>query len=292
MSAAKALAAYASCDPKADVNCESYLSAFTFGDEFRHHLESTGSTRKYDGPCWSPFIRWDVDRDDLERALADARLLVNSIEARFQTGDELLVYFSGRKGFHVELPTVLWQPEPTIVFNRVAKRFAVEVAEASQVEIDAKVYDKLRAFRAPNSRHPKTGLHKVRLTLEEFRRSTLDEIKSIAGSPRRFELPQVERRCDQAQSDWQAASDWVSQQAATSVSRGGARLNRLTLDFIREGAKPGERANRLFSAAANLAEFPSVNELALALLTEPALDSGLPPSEVKRQIECGLSHRV
>ncbi len=60
---------------------------------------------------------------------------------------------------------------------------------------------------------------------------------------------------------------------------------------MRDGAKPGERANRLFSAAANLEEFASVNELAFALLTEPALDSGLPPGEVRRQIECGLSHR-
>jgi hypothetical protein len=30
--------------------------------------------------------------------------------------------------------------------------------------------------------------------------------------------------------------------------------------------------------------------LAHALLTEAALDSGLPPSEVRRQIDCGLEH--
>jgi hypothetical protein len=29
-----------------------------------------------------------------------------------------------------------------------------------------------------------------------------------------------------------------------------------------------------------------------ALLTESALDSGLPPNEVRRQIDCGLSHHV
>ena len=32
-------------------------------------------------------------------------------------------------------------------------------AELAAVTIDAGIYDRVRAFRAPNSRHPKTGLH-------------------------------------------------------------------------------------------------------------------------------------
>jgi hypothetical protein len=48
----------------------------------------------------------------------------------------------------------------------------------------------------------------------------------------------------------------------------------------------------LFSAAANLAEFGCPPALAHALLTETALDSGLPPNDVRRQIDCGLSHHV
>ena len=46
----------------------------------------------------------------------------------------------------------------------------------------------------------------------------------------------------------------------------------------------------MFSAAANLAEFGCPVELAHELLTEAALDSGLSPSETRRQIDCGLSH--
>jgi hypothetical protein len=47
----------------------------------------------------------------------------------------------------------------------------------------------------------------------------------------------------------------------------------------------------LFSAAANLAELGCSFDLASALLSEAALDSGLSPSEVRRQIECGLNHK-
>jgi hypothetical protein len=45
-----------------------------------------------------------------------------------------------------------------------------------------------------------------------------------------------------------------------------------------------------FQAAANPGEFGCPAELAHALLTGAALDSGLTPSETRRQIDCGLAH--
>jgi hypothetical protein len=51
----------------------------------------------------------------------------------------------------------------------------------------------------------------------------------------------------------------------------------------------GDRHRLLYSAARNLGEFGCPHELAWALLSEAALDSGLPPREVRRQIECGLA---
>jgi hypothetical protein len=62
------------------------------------------------------------------------------------------------------------------------------------------------------------------------------------------------------------------------------------MDFIREGADTGDRHRLLFSAAANLREFACTPALAHALLTPAALDSGLSPRDVQRQIDCGLSH--
>jgi hypothetical protein len=100
----------------------------------------------------------------------------------------------------------------------------------------------------------------------------------------------------QAAADWQAALQAVEREAEAEAARRAAvangvpGLNRATLDFIRDGADRGDRHRLLFSAAANLAEFSCPPALAHALLTEAALDSGLPPSEVRRQIECGLKH--
>jgi hypothetical protein len=61
------------------------------------------------------------------------------------------------------------------------------------------------------------------------------------------------------------------------------------LEFIRRGAAQGDRHRLLYSAARNLADLRCPADLAYALLTESALDSGLPPSDVRRQISCGLN---
>ena len=62
------------------------------------------------------------------------------------------------------------------------------------------------------------------------------------------------------------------------------------MSIIREGAEQGDRHRLLFSAAANLAEFGSLDDLIVALLTPVGLDTGLQAREVARQIECGIQH--
>jgi hypothetical protein len=296
--AGAALAGYASCDPRAEVEREVYLSAFAFGEDFRRHLTETGSSKGYDGLCWAPWLWWDIDRaDDLEAALSDARRLAAGILQRYRTldDDDLLLFFTGSKGAHVGLP-ITWGPAPSVTFHRVARRFGEALAAAVGVSIDTGVYDKVRLFRAPNSWHPKTGLHKRRLTLDELLRLDAGRIRELAREPEPFDLPAVTAANDQAAADWQAAEAAVTSevegkaQPRAAVADGTPRLNRETTDFIRDGAVEPHRHRRLFSAAANLAEFSCPAALAHALLTEPALDSGLTPADVRRQIECGLAH--
>ena len=169
----KAFDAYAACDERAHVESEAYLSAFTFGEPFRQHLQVTGSTKRYDGPCGSQWLWFDLDRDEtqggIDAALADARTLCVQLAERFAVADEdLLAFYSGSKGFHVGLPLAGFDPEPLPVFHRVARRLAEQVADAADVVIDTGIYDKVRAFRAPNSKHDKTGRHKRRLTVDEL----------------------------------------------------------------------------------------------------------------------------
>lgn len=97
--------------------------------------------------------------------------------------DVMLLFFSGRKGFHVGLPTALWNAQPAAIFHSYAKHFATCLAGLAKVEIDTGVYDRVRLFRAPNSRHQKTGRHKRRLYADEFFRMSAADILTHADTP-------------------------------------------------------------------------------------------------------------
>jgi len=286
---------YAACDARAEVEQEGYLSAFCYGSEMlakvtNHEMD----VRRFTGLCWASWLWWDIDRDgNLARGQREARQLVQGICQRFSLQEgEVLVFFSGRKGFHVGLPTSLFDPQPGNQFNRIARQFAQQLADAAGVQIDAQIYDKVRPFRAPNSRHPATGLYKRQLDVSTLAELSADEIVSLAAAPSPFAVPAVKHRSEIAASDWLAAEAVVADQVRQGRrTREASALNRATLDFIRDGAANGIRATRLFSAAANLAEFKCPPALAHALLTEAALDSGLSPSEVRRQIDSGLNHQ-
>lgn len=290
-----AFAAYCDCDNRAEVNREAYLSAFTFTDEFGEHLQMTRSTKGYMGRCGASWLWFDIDSEDLGNATDDARRLCAGIVERYGVDDEsMLIFFSGSKGYHVGLPTaLLGSPPPSDVFHKVVRRFAVTLVDRFGVTIDTGVYDRVRAFRAPNSLHPKTDLHKRRLSFDELLHLKVDALVRLASEPEAFNIPDAPDANLQAVADWQAAIEAVTAESQALAERRqanvGATLNRQTREFIIDGAVQGDRHRLLFSAAANLAEFGCPPALAHALLTESALDSGLPPSEVQRQIECGLA---
>ena len=290
-----ALVAHASCDPQAEVDSECYLSAFTFGDEFRDHLATNGTTKGYSGPCGALWLWFDLDDgDDAGRVLSDARRLCAGLVDRYGIdGDDLLIFYSGSKGYHVGLPMALCgSPAPSLLFHRVARKFAEATADRVRVAIDCGVYDRVRLFRAPNSRHQKTGRYKRRVSFDELMGLRQDAIERTAAAPEPFDVPMAPAMDITAVGDWNAATEAVSADDAAIAERRttitGATLNRLTVDFIRDGATAGDRHRLLFSAAANLAEFGASFELVKALLNEPALDSGLTPSDVTRQIRCGV----
>ena len=295
-----ALAGYCACDAAAKVVSEAYLSAFQFPRAVEGWMEAHGTPKGYAGACGSPWLWFDIDdADDLGEALRSTRRLVGALLQRYRTldDDDVLTFFSGSKGFHVGLP-LTWGPMPSLTFHLASRRMAEALAQLAGVNIDAGVYDRVRAFRAPNSRHPKTGLHKRRLSLGELTHLTADRIRDLAREPLPFDLPRPSAIDPTAAGDWAQAEAGAVQQAEGRAQRrgdfamNGPALNRATMDYIRDGAAVpvGDRHRTLFSAAANLAEFGCPPALAHALLGEAGRDSGLSPSDVARQIDCGLSH--
>jgi hypothetical protein len=302
--AGKVWAAYCSCDAKAAVDEEGYLSAFRFDGGFAEHLARTGSPKGFAGSTWSPFVWFDVDRDEaaggIERALADTRKLVNTLDERHGIPRCVLVPFlSGGKGFHVGLPTALWLPPAGEHFHATAKHFALSIAKEAGVVIDEGVYDRVRPFRAPNSRHPRTGLHKRYVEVGILDTVTVRGVLDMARRPEPFDVPSTVDVDDPSflVALWERSAHAVKAEAAgieerrAEIANGtrAATVNKLTRAFLAgEVVTVGDRHRLLFSAAANLTECGCSLNAVRALLTEPALDVGLPPKDVERGIVCGF----
>lgn len=292
--AAAALAGHCAADPRAEPACECYLSAFTFGTEFREHLAARGTPKGFTGPCWSAWLWLDIDRPgDPAAALADARRLAAFVLERYPklSEDDILTFYSGGKGYHLGVP-LTHNPDPAAEFHRVAGRLAARLAAGAGVRTDASIYDRVKLFRAPNSRHPRSGLHKRPLTHRELFGLTPARVAELAREPAPCEVPSVGELIPELEQDWDEAAAAVRAEAAARAADrpAGGRVQRETLDFIRAGADDGERALRLFRSAANLRECDIPPGIVAELLTEAGLDSLLPPAEVARQIGCGIDH--
>lgn len=276
---------------------EAYLSHFIFGPELVAHFKAhRNSVAGYAGPCGARWLYFDIDRTDRNEAVEDCRQLVRTIQQRYPALEgDVPIYFSGSKGFHV-LIELAHRPPPCVGFQNVARMFAESLAAQAGVRVDSAIYDLNRIVRAPNSKHPKTGLFKRRIETEALFGLSLEGILGMAKHPSGDGLPTVRGPVPQLAQDWRDAEQAAARKReARAVVRhdgaaGNARAPKYLLDFLRFGTDAGERARTLFRCAAWLTEHGAPPALVSALLTEPGCDVGLAPSEVARQIQCGITH--
>jgi hypothetical protein len=304
------LIAAATVNPPFDPTREQYATAFHYDRSMLAHLKANGgSSAGFGGAVWSSGLHFDLDAaDDLAPALEAGRRLTTTILQRYTALAEadLEIYYSGSRSIHVELP-LPHRPHPGPMFHLVCRKLAFRMAKLAGldavggVKFDEGNYDKVRLWRLVNSRHAKTGLHKVRLNYDELMHLTVDGVRKLATVPRPFmAVDSALTPTLQLESDWQQAAEAVirEQQSKAALriedaaAGGPDRLNRATMDFVRDGAGTGDRHRLLYSAACNLAEFHCPPRLAFALLMPSALDSGLAPTDAGRQIECGLKDTV
>ena len=292
-----AFTAHISAVPKSATAGECFLSHFQFPDEFRQHLKSTGSTAGYAGPTWLEWLIFDIDvAGDIDEALKQVRRLAAWLVNRFKIEpDDVMIFYSGSKGFHIGLRSSLWGGQPAKEFHKYARQFAEVLAANADVKIDTGVYARVNLLRAPNSRHAKTGRFKVQLMFDELQTLTPDEIFVIAANPRKGSIPEHTTYSPEAAECWAEVCRLVdddqtaTKERKTSGSKSG-KLNPTTRAVLADGSFIGDRHRELFSAAANFGEFTTVEELTFAILTPAGLNSGLTASEVQRQISCGLRH--
>lgn len=152
----------------------------------RKHFNSSGNgtVEGFDGKVWDASLRFDFDnRDEPGVALGWVRDFLARLALSDVPLEALRVYFSGAKGFHVEMPHTLFGGfEPDEQLHIWEKAAAVELMGATP--FDHAVYDKLRLWRLTNSFNSHGQHYKVRLTIQEALGLEMSEILALAEHPR------------------------------------------------------------------------------------------------------------
>lgn len=153
-----------------------YLSPYNYSEEqYQEFLKSqsvAGMTEVTAKSLW-----WDFDNlEDPSKAQEDAKVLINRLAAWDIPEESISVSFSGLKGFSVEVPI-----NNTLTILQV-RNIVFELAQDLET-FDTTVYNANRVLRIINTRHQKSGLYKIPLTLESLYEENLTKIKESAKEP-------------------------------------------------------------------------------------------------------------
>ncbi len=122
---------------------------------------------------------------------------------------ELLVFFSGSKGFHIGLPTSLFDPAPAVTFNAAVRKLAEGLAASVGVAIDRRSIARFNRCVHPTAEHGKTGRHKRFVTFDELLKVKPSAIVAKSAEPFPFEPPNAPAIDERAVADWRAACERV-----------------------------------------------------------------------------------
>ena len=133
-------------------------------------------------------LYFDLDSEgDFEKVRQDALVVLEYLNTVYTIKpEETEIYYSGQKGVHIVVPPEVLDIEPNRLLNLIYKYIATNVSKYTPNKtVDLKIYDSKRMFRIPNTIHEKTGLYKIRLTYDELKTLSKEEIVTLAKSPRK-----------------------------------------------------------------------------------------------------------
>lgn len=122
----------------------------------------------YPGLALAEYLPLDFDdKKDPGRALAEAAHFVRVWEKEWGLPPEALrIFWSGMKGISVEVPAELFGGfEPSTDIAQKLGILADKMTPGAKT-LDTTIYEKMRLWRVPNTKHGASGLHKVTLPVE------------------------------------------------------------------------------------------------------------------------------
>jgi hypothetical protein len=135
-------------------------------------------------------LYFDLDSKDINDSHKETITLYDYL-SKFIPEEGIKIYFTGKKGFHLECVATCLGISPSNELPTVYRFIASDIKTKLKLEsVDLSVYDARRMWRLPGSRHQDSGLYKIPLTKEELY-STMEIIHSIAKSSRSKEYEDI-----------------------------------------------------------------------------------------------------
>lgn len=155
-------------DPKKDY----YISVYNYNEDHKKKFDKDNTVAGIRDVTTNKLV-FDFDSTDVDSSRNDALEVIKRLEKRGVEKNNVNIYFSGSKGFHVVLNTNQeFTPDN-------AKKVAIDIAKGLKT-FDSVVYNPARIFRLPFTKHPSSGLYKVPLDYSELKTYSVKEIKDLA----------------------------------------------------------------------------------------------------------------
>ena len=264
---------------------EFYISYFPFDKTILDYVKINGTIKDHKGKHGCNYIVWDIDHEDnLEQSKEEALWLLNRFQSEYGLSpDDTWIYFSGNKGFHICISRKTYgELEMCENMAEGIKRAAIEMA--GELKIDTTIYENHRIIRVANSLHAKSGLYKIEITYDELFSLSVDDIRTLAKSPRILERKKTYADIhENALISRIVKSSFVTDDNKAVIDTG----------YFLPGDK-GNRNNKLFSQACTLFEKTSLHEKSIReIVTSINLASGdpLPAHEVNTIVNSAKTRR-
>ncbi len=159
-----------------DKNKPSFISAFKYNEKQYKDFNQVGSISGINDVVGNT-LYFDFDSaTDLEAAKFDTIGLLHSLIAENIDLECVQLYFSGNKGFMVQV-----EIDRDLTPEQI-KYLCIDYFGKNLKTLDVKIYDAARIIRVPFTKHEK-GLYKIPLDISTFQKMSIEEIKKQAKTP-------------------------------------------------------------------------------------------------------------
>lgn len=108
-------------------------------------------------------LYFDIDNEDINVSWDECKKLYLHL-ANYIPEESLIVYYTGKKGFHIECEALALGINPSNSLHTIFRYIANDLAsKLNLTSLDFAVYDLRRMWRLPGTKHQETGLYKSKL---------------------------------------------------------------------------------------------------------------------------------